>query len=75
MDIRTETPSVGRRFINYLLGTSLGALLVSVAYPFVKFLVPPQTPESTESTVVAGQTAELKRIPERSSASAPNQGL
>jgi cytochrome b6-f complex iron-sulfur subunit len=49
-----------RNFINYLLGTSLGATLVSILYPIVRFLVPPEVAEAQESTVVAGKVGELK---------------
>ncbi len=49
-----------RNFINYLLGTSLGATLISIVYPIVRFLVPPEVAEAQESTVVAGKVSELK---------------
>jgi cytochrome b6-f complex iron-sulfur subunit len=48
-----------RRFINYLLGTSVGATLVSILYPIIRFLIPPQIAESAESSVVAGTVTEL----------------
>lgn len=53
-------PKIGRRVVDYLLGTSLGAILVSVLYPIIKFLIPPQVPESTQSSVVAAKTGELR---------------
>ena len=60
METGSESPSISRRFITYLLGTSFGAILISISYPFIKFLVPPEIPQSTQSTVVAGTTSELK---------------
>jgi len=43
-----------RRFINWFLGTSLGALSVSVLYPITRFISPPEVPESTTNQVDAG---------------------
>jgi Rieske Fe-S protein len=43
-----------RRFIDWFLGTSLGALCVSVLYPITRFISPPDVPESTTNQVDAG---------------------
>ena len=40
-----------RGFINWFLGTSAGAFLVSVLYPVSRYLVPPPVAESTAGTV------------------------
>ena len=40
-----------RRFVNWFLGTSAGAFLVSVFYPVGRYLVPPEVGESTAGTV------------------------
>ena len=40
-----------RRFLNWLLGTTAGAFLVSVLYPVIRYLVPPRVTESTAATV------------------------
>jgi len=40
-----------RRFINWFLGTSAGAFLLSVLYPVSRYLVPPEVGESTAGTV------------------------
>jgi Rieske Fe-S protein len=40
-----------RRFINWMLGTSVGAFLVSVLYPIARYLIPPTVGESTAATV------------------------
>lgn len=63
MEGQGTTPA-RRRFIDLLLGTSLGATLLAVFYPVVRFLVPPEISESAASTVVAGRSGEL----------APNSG-
>lgn len=60
MKEETETTPPRRRFIDLLLGTSLGATLLATCYPLVRFLVPPQVAESAASTVVAGKTGELQ---------------
>ena len=40
-----------RRFVNWFLGTSAGAFLVSVLYPVSRYLVPPPAGESSAATV------------------------
>jgi Rieske Fe-S protein len=45
-----------RGFLGWLLGTSAGALLVSVLYPVVRFMSPPHVPEATTNQVEAGST-------------------
>ena len=47
---------VRRRFINWLLGTSAGALTAAVLYPVVQFMNPPNIPEATTNQVEAGPT-------------------
>ncbi len=44
------TPS-RRRVLDWFLGTSAGALLVAIAYPIARYLVPPPVQESTAETV------------------------
>jgi cytochrome b6-f complex iron-sulfur subunit len=45
-------PEAGRRrFVNWLLGTSAGAFVLSVLYPISRYLVPPQVAESTAASV------------------------
>ncbi len=52
-----ELPGHSRRnFVNWFLGTSAGALLVSVLYPVFRFLSPPHIPEATTHEVEAGPT-------------------
>ena len=45
-----------RRFINWFLGTSFGALIVSVLYPIARYLSPPRIAEATTAQVEAGET-------------------
>ncbi|HET8578882.1 MAG TPA: ubiquinol-cytochrome c reductase iron-sulfur subunit [Methylomirabilota bacterium] len=40
-----------RRFLNWFLGTSAGAFLLSVFYPVSRYLIPPPVGESTAGTV------------------------
>ena len=46
--------SARRRAVNWALGTSVGGLLASILYPVVRFLIPPEVPESTANEVEAG---------------------
>lgn len=48
-----------REFLDYLLGTSIGATLLAIFYPIVKFMIPPQIVESAENSVVAGNINEI----------------
>jgi Rieske Fe-S protein len=48
-----------REFLDYLLGTSLGATLLAIFYPVVKFMIPPAVTESAENSVVAGSAKEI----------------
>lgn len=47
---------VTRRLLNWMLGTTGGALLVSVLYPVARFLSAPEIPEATTNQVEAGPT-------------------
>ena len=49
-----------RRFLNWFLGTSLGALCASVLYPLTRYIIPPDVPEAQTSRVVAGREGDLK---------------
>ena len=40
-----------RRFVDWLLGTSVGGLVAAVAYPAARYVVPPPAGESTASAV------------------------
>ena len=47
-----------RRFLNWFLGTSLGAVVVSFLYPIIRFASPPRIPEATTNQVEAGDTSD-----------------
>ena len=51
-----EAPVERRRFINWFLGTSVGALLASVIYPVLRYVSPPRVAEATTNQVDAGPT-------------------
>lgn len=53
-----HVPTTRRRFVDWLLATSFGALLVAVLYPVVRFLSPPETTEAAADQVEAGTTAD-----------------
>lgn len=49
-DVLEPMPS-RRRFVNWFLGTSAGAFLLSILYPVSQYLVPPPSGESSAGTV------------------------
>ncbi len=49
-----------RGFFNWLLGTSVVALVGAVAYPLTRFVMPPKIPEAEASQVIAGKVGDLK---------------
>ena len=50
-----------RGFINWFLGTSAGAFLLSVLYPVSRYLIPPEVEESTAKAVTLSvKPAEVK---------------
>jgi Rieske Fe-S protein len=52
-------PSDRRKFLDYLLGTTVVATIVSMFYPVIRFMVPPKVIEATQNTTVAGKVSEL----------------
>ena len=48
-----------REFLDYLLGTSLGATLLAIFYPVMKFMIPPAITESAQNSVIAGSVKEI----------------
>jgi len=46
--------SARRRFLNWFLGTSAGAVLASIAFPILNYLKPPATAEAATAEVEAG---------------------
>lgn len=49
-------PMPRRRFLNWFLGTAVGALAVSVLYPIIRYISPPNIPEASTREVEAGLT-------------------
>lgn len=48
----THGPGPTRRgFINWILGTSLGGLVLAILYPVSRYIIPPEVSESTSATV------------------------
>ncbi len=43
--------STRRRFVNWLVGTSAGGLMISIFYPIGRYLIPPEAGESSATTV------------------------
>lgn len=54
MNKRHEYDRSRRGFITWFLGTSMGALLVTLLYPVFKFISPPEVPEASTNQVEAG---------------------
>lgn len=53
----------GRRgFLGWFLGTSTGALVVSVFYPVLRFMSPPRVPEAAINQVEAGTTNDPELV-------------
>jgi Rieske Fe-S protein len=49
-----------RSVVNWLLGTSGGAMAAAILYPIIRYLVPPDVPEAPTTRVVAAREGELK---------------
>lgn len=47
-----------RGFVNWFLGTSLGALIASVIYPVARFISPPRIAEASMQQMEAGDTSD-----------------
>ncbi|MCP4663449.1 MAG: ubiquinol-cytochrome c reductase iron-sulfur subunit [bacterium] len=61
--MENDKTNVGRRrFTNWLLGTSLGALFAAVAYPLARFISPPRVPEPAVNQIEAGPTNDPELV-------------
>jgi cytochrome b6-f complex iron-sulfur subunit len=49
-----------RTFLNWFLGTSVGAMAASVLYPVARYISPPDVPEAATDRIVAGHEGDLK---------------
>ncbi|HSH76643.1 MAG TPA: Rieske (2Fe-2S) protein [Longimicrobiales bacterium] len=50
-DSGAQPPLTRKRFIDWLLGTSAGGFLAAVVYPVVRYIIPPEVPESAVNSV------------------------
>src|SRR5438270_5055191 len=53
-----SAPLPRRRFLNWFLGTSVGALMAAIVYPIARFASPPRIPEATTNQVEAGDVSD-----------------
>jgi Rieske Fe-S protein len=51
-------PGSRRSFIDRLIGTGIGGIVLSALYPVVQFLIPPATRESAKASVALSLAAE-----------------
>ncbi len=59
--VLSPSPFERRSFLNWFLGTSVGAFLVSALYPVTRFLIPPKVEESSAASVALDlKAAEVK---------------
>lgn len=49
-----------RSFLNWFLGTSLGAMCASIFYPVIRYIAPPEVPEAQTARALAGREGDLK---------------
>jgi Rieske Fe-S protein len=54
----TPASTSRRGFLGWFLGTSAGALLLSILYPVLRFLSPPRVPEASTNRAEAGTTRD-----------------
>lgn len=47
-----------RRFLDWFLGTSFGALIISLLYPVVRFAIPPRLAETATNQMEAGNVSD-----------------
>ncbi|MBP1619959.1 MAG: putative Plastoquinol--plastocyanin reductase [Acidobacteria bacterium] len=58
-DSAAAQQSSRRRFVNWLLGTSVGATLAATVYPVFRFVIPPPVAEAPVNRVLAARLSEL----------------
>ena len=60
MEQQTLDPQPTRRsFVDWFLGTSLGAVFLSALFPAFRFVIPPEVAEAPTNTVHAANLADL----------------
>jgi len=60
--LETTTDYGRRRLLNWFLGSSVGGLLLSVFYPVLRFVSPPDVPEASTNEVEAGAANDPELI-------------
>jgi cytochrome b6-f complex iron-sulfur subunit len=66
MPVEVHHSQVSRKtFVNWLLGTSLGATFLAALYPVFRYVIPPEVAEAPVNRVLAGKLSQL----------APNNGV
>jgi len=58
--IEQGNPRSRRSFLNWFLGTSVGAMCASILYPIARYISPPEVPEAQTSRVVAARVGDLR---------------
>ena len=54
-----QRPALSRkRFVDWLLGTSAGGFVATVFYPVVRYIIPPEVPESALNSVTLAFNAD-----------------
>jgi Rieske Fe-S protein len=48
-----------RSFLNWVLGTWAGGVVAAIAFPVIRYLTPPEVPESTTRSASGGQASTL----------------
>lgn len=56
---KNSTEVTRRSFLDYLLGGGVTALLGSIFFPVLKYVMPPAIPQAVQNDVVAGKVGEL----------------
>jgi cytochrome b6-f complex iron-sulfur subunit len=46
-----QVPVTRKRFVDWLLGTSAGGFFAAVFYPVIRYIIPPELPESAVNSV------------------------
>ncbi len=59
MEQQLSRPTSRRRVLEWFLGTTLGAVALSVLYPIFRFVIPPEKAESGNNRVLAGTLSQL----------------
>ena len=59
MAANVEGRTTRRSFLDWLLGSTMGAVAISILYPVIRYVTPPKVAEAPTSQVLAGKLSEL----------------